>query len=60
MSNLSVLKSKVARAGEHPCGERSDRTDHRYEHQSPEGPAAYHDAVGTILLKKVGEALQRT
>ena len=59
VSNLSVLKSKVARASANiravnvQTGQIIAMSTLNHPKKAP---AAYHDAVGTILLKKVGEA----
>ncbi len=59
VSNLSVLKSKVARASANvravnvQTGEIIAMSSVNHPKKAP---AAYHDAVGPILLKKVGEA----
>ena len=59
VSNLSVLKSKVARASANvravnvQTGQIIAMSSLNHPKKAP---AAYHDAVGPVLLKKVGEA----
>ena len=59
VSNLSVLKSKVARASANiravnvQTGQIIAMSTLNHPKKAP---AAYHDAVGPVLLKKVGEA----
>jgi len=59
VSNLSVLKSKVARASANVRAvnvQTGQIIAMSSVNHPKKAPAAYHDAVGPILLKKVGEA----
>ena len=59
VSNLSVLKSKVARASANVRAvnvQTGQIIAMSTLNHPKKAPAAYHDAVGPVLLKKVGEA----